>query len=204
MISGSCGAGKTQFVKKLLYNWNDLFEIKCHQIIFFYVKWQDVYTELKVRFGSNIIFVQGLPEGFVEKYFSNTLYHKVIVFDDQMNNVTKSQECENLFLTSRHYNMSILYLTHNIFNKLQRTIFLNCQFLVIFKNNNDAKQISYLAQRLYGHITGGAKKFLKYYNKSTSIAFGYLICDLRPHTEAHLRLLTDIFNSYPTVFPPII
>ena len=62
----------------------------------------------------------------------------------------------NLFTKgSHHRNLSVLHLVQNVFdkNKHTRTISLNTHYLVIFKNPQDASQITHLAKQMYpGHV----------------------------------------------------
>jgi len=53
--------------------------------------------------------------------------------------------------TSHHMEVSVLYLTQNIFygEKQNRTIGLNAHYLVLFKNPRDATQVSHLARQMY-------------------------------------------------------
>jgi len=52
---------------------------------------------------------------------------------------------------SHHRNISILYLTQNLFdeNKCTRTISLNAHYLVLFKNRRDAGQFAIFARQRY-------------------------------------------------------
>ena len=60
---------------------------------------------------------------------------------------------------SHHRNTSVLYLVQNLLpkNKESRTISLNSQYMVVFKNPRDASQMSHLARQMYP----GRAKFVK-------------------------------------------
>ena len=86
----------------------------------------------------------------------------------------------------------MLYLVQNLFpkNKESRTINLNSQYMVVFKNPRDASQMSHLARQMYpGHV-----KFVpKTFKDATSITYGYLLVDLKQDTPEDMRLRTIIF-----------
>jgi len=54
---------------------------------------------------------------------------------------------------SHHRNISVLYLTQNVFdkNKYVRTISLNTHYLVLFKNVRDGTQFATLSRQMYPH-----------------------------------------------------
>ena len=61
-ISGPCGLGKTEFVKKMIEFKEDLFDILPQRIVWCYKEWQKSYNILQEREGSNIKFIQGIPD----------------------------------------------------------------------------------------------------------------------------------------------
>ena len=73
-----------------------------------------------------------------------------IVVDDHMSDV--NQLVAYIFTKISHYrNVSILYLTQNLFdkNKYARTISLNAHCLILFKNCRDAGQFAIFARQMY-------------------------------------------------------
>ena len=59
---------------------------------------------------------------------------KKLATDDLMNEASESLEITHLFTGSRHGNLSMIYLTQNLFHENQRTLSLNSDYMVIFKN----------------------------------------------------------------------
>ena len=45
--------------------------------------------------------------------------------------------------------VSVMFLTQNIFHKKAKTMTLNAHYLVLFKNPRDASQLTYLARQMY-------------------------------------------------------
>ena len=52
---------------------------------------------------------------------------------------------------SHHRNLSVVYLTQNLFykNKQTRTLSLNSHYIVLFKNARDATEVANLARQMY-------------------------------------------------------
>ena len=91
-------------------------------------------------------FEEGLPSASM--FASST--RNLIVIDDLM--AETDERVTTLFTKKRHHrNTSVLYLVQNLFpkNKESRTISLNSQYMVVFKNPRDASQMSHLARQMY-------------------------------------------------------
>src|SRR5207302_7531398 len=112
-----------------------------------------------------------------------------------------NDEIRNLFTRgSHHRNLSIFFLTQNLYHKgsYTREMNINANYLIIFKNPRDQRQISYLSSQMYPNDP----KFLQEaYRLATEKAHSYLMLDLRQSTPEALRVRTDILNEQsPTFF----
>ena len=95
---------------------------------------QSSYKELE-KASIPIIFLKGAPaEDFRPE--SNSL----IIFDDLMSeNIT---EIESWFVRkAHHYKCDVIHVTQNLFPKNMRTISLNANYLIVFRNLRDASQM---------------------------------------------------------------
>ena len=93
---------------------------------------------------------------------------------------------------SHHKNLSIIYLTQNLFHqgRGQRDISLNAHYIVVFKNPRDGAQIQHFSRQLHPENT----KFIQEaYNDATSVPHGYLLLDLRQETPENCRVRSCIF-----------
>ncbi len=128
----------------------------------------------------NITFVEGIhvpEEG-----------NQLIVLDDLMVDATKNKDVSNLFTVgSHHNNTSVICLLQNLFyqGKENRTMNLNSQYLILFKNPRDQLQVSYLARQMYPH---NIIHFMDKYQKVTSKPYGCLVVDLKQETHEADRL----------------
>ena len=74
-------------------------------------------------------------------------------------------------------------------NKESRTISLNSQYIVVFKNPRDVSQMTTLAKQMY---PGRVKFVQEAFADATSTPYGYILVDLNQDTPEDLRLRTSI------------
>lgn len=183
IIAGPSMAGKSQWVANLLKYRNIMISPVPEKIYMCYTEWQPLYDTL-----SNVEFHQGM----IDIDTLDKTKPKLIICDDMME--TCDQRIAEVFTKHAHHrNLSIIFITQNLFQKSQhlRNMNLNASYLVLFKNPRDANQISFLSRQMY---PSGQSKFLNdAFKDATSIAYGYLFVDLKQDTEDLLRIRTGIF-----------
>ena len=111
------------------------------RVTWYYGEWQSAYENLDIP---NLQLQEGLPTSF------DAGKRNVVVLDELM--AESDGRVTDIFTTkSHHSNTSVIYLVQNIFsrNKESRTISLNTQYMVVFKNPRDASQITNLAKQMY-------------------------------------------------------
>ena len=79
--------------------------------------------------------LQGIPSE-IDSLFDRNV-NNLIILDDMMDNATQDKRVSQLFTRGRHDNLSVIYLTQNLFHKNQTEISLNSDYMVIFKNPRD-------------------------------------------------------------------
>ena len=115
----------------------------------------------------------------------------LIVLDDLMDAVVKSEEVQSLFIRgSHHLNITVIYVNQNLFHqgKCARTISLNCHYLVLFKNPRDFSQIQLLSRQI-----GLGKTLVEAYRDCMLEKYNYLVVDLSPHSSSNRMLYGHIF-----------
>lgn len=140
----------------------------------------------------HVIFHEGLPD--VSNFDGKE--PTLLVIDDLMQETNDT--VANIFTKiSHHRNVSVLYLTQNLFpkNKHARTISINSHYLVIFKNPRDAGQFAVLARQMYPN---GSKFAVEAFKDATEKPYGYLLVDLKADTDERHRLRTNIFPGEQT------
>jgi hypothetical protein len=98
---------------------------------------------------------------------------------------------------SHHRSITTMYLVQNLFDKSKehRTISLNAQYMVIYKNPRDSAQIEFLGRQMYPNDKGFlAQAFADATNRSP---YSYLLLDLRPETPNYMRVKTNVVQQNP-------
>ena len=147
----------------------------------YYGEWQSAYENLDIP---NLHLEEGLPTSF------DASKRNIVVLDDLM--AETDERVTNLFtIKSHHCNTSVIYLVQNLFlkNKESRTISLNSQYIVVFKNPRDVSQMTILAKQMY---PGRVKFVQEAFAGATSTPYGYSLVDLKQDTPEDLRLRTSI------------
>lgn len=182
VIGGPTGSGKSVFVQRLLKHIKTVFTHPPERILYCYGVYQSIFSEFE-----GVEFNEGLPSLDEFDGAKNTL----VIIDDLMHEA--NDVVSKLFSrVSHHTNTSVIFITQNIFNpnKETRTITLNAQYMVMFKNVRDKSQITYLARQMY---PSRPKHMAEAYFDATSEPYSYLFVDLKSGTDDKLRLKSCIF-----------
>lgn len=154
-----------------------------------------MYRELASE--KKIYFREGLPHG---DDFPENSGPKLVIMDDLMMEADKN--VVGIFTrASHHRNLSVFFLTQNLFHKGQRDISLNSNYIVVFKNPRDRAQIAHFARQI---CPENARYVQEAFADATAKPFGYLLFDLKQTTPENCRLRTDIFpdDSHTVVYLP--
>ena len=186
IVAGPSRSGKTHWVIKLLIKKQRRIFPEPDQIVYCYAHWQKTYSILQ-RENPAVRWHEGLPS----TVFMNNLTDTVVVVDDLMSAGMKDPALMSMFTEgSHHKNLSVIFLVQNLFHqgRQSRSINLNTQYLVLFKNPRDRQQIQTLARQMYPN---NWRKFLEYFEYETSKPYGKVIIDLNPETLEKDRFVAD-------------
>ena len=190
MICGGRGAGKSFFTKNLIKYRNSIVNKKIQRIVWCYGKHQpQLLAELKSYF-PNIEYIHGLPSDLDEMF--DITKTNLLVLDDLMDQASSDQRISQLFTRGRHQNLSLVYLTQNLFLAKQRTISLNSDYIVVFKNARDQSQFHHLAKQF---LPDNSKFLFWAFKDSTKKPYSYIFLDTRPETIDKYRVRTNILPN---------
>jgi hypothetical protein len=178
LVAGPTGCGKTNFVLKFIRYVKEIVVPPPLHILWCYGTYQEAFDSVH-----DVEFHDGLPD-------VNSLQPKtLLILDDLMH---EADERVNMIFTkfSHHKDVSVLFLTQNLFHKNARTMTLNSHYLVIFKNPRDASQVTYLARQMY---PGQTKYMIDAFRDATLKPYTYLVVDLKADTDDKHRLRSGIF-----------
>lgn len=170
-------------------------DAKFDQIILYYAEWQPMYAELAGT--RSVDFRHGTPRS---GDFDENSGPKLVIMDDLMSQLDKTI-VEIFTRVSHHRNLSVFFLSQNLFHKGQREISLNSSYIVIFKNPRDRAQIAHFARQIWPE---NSRFVQNAYADISSKPHGYLVFDLKQSTPENCRLRTDIFpdDAYTVVYVP--
>ena len=132
--------------------------------------------------------MRGIPANLEQDWYFDPNINNLFVIDDQLLEASNNNQIMNLFTKgSHHRNLSVMYLLQNVFHKgnINRTVNLNCHYLVLFENPRDKMQIITMAKQMSSRNT---QPFLLTYEDAVKRPYGYLFVDLRPSTLDQCRL----------------
>ena len=198
VISGPSNSGKTYFVKELITHIDRFVSKPIENIVYIFDCWQPLYDELlKLR---QIKFVNGIPDALDDDELLPVSKNNLLIIDDVMKDASNNVQIEKVFTQYVHHrNLSAIYLVQNLFfqGKSSRTISLNTNYLIIFKNPRDNNQIAVLARQMY---PGNTRFFLESFKNATEKPYGYLLIDYKSTTPDIYRIRTLLLSEYPVVY----
>ena len=161
IVSGPTGSGKTVFTLKLIEHAQQVIIPPPERIMYCYGEYQKVFDNY-----SNVEFHDGLPDLITFDGKSRNL----LVLDDLMTG-TDDRVVDLFTKISHHRNISVVYLTQNIFykNKQSRTLSLNSHYLVLFKNARHTSQVANLTRHMY---PGKSAFMIEAFKNATSAPYG--------------------------------
>jgi hypothetical protein len=172
-------------MKYIILNIEEMMYPVPHRILWYYGEYQ---PSLEYALYDRVEFRDGCPT--LEDFGTGEEGPTLVIIDDLMSECDK--EVTKLFTKgSHHRNLSIFFLMQNMFyqSKDIRTMSLNSQYMILFKNPRDTQQIGVLARQMYGRDAGVLEDaFLL----ATSRPHGYLLIDSKQSTPDHLRLRSQI------------
>lgn len=142
--------------------------------------------------------VEGLPQ--ISHYKDGR--HRLLIIDDQSNELDDS--IVSLFTRDSHHKcVSVIVLTQNIFNSKPgfRTISLNAQYIVVFRNPRAKDQIACLGRQI---CPNNIKFFQEAFESACAEPYSYMLLDMTQMCPDTLRFRAKIFPNPlgTTVFIP--
>jgi len=187
IVSAPTKSGKTELVKNIVINCNQMIEPIPVKIFWSYTEWQKTYDSVLSRMPS-VNFFEGLPS--IDELKSDKSVPKLLILDDMMQELKGDSRLNELFTRgSHHWNLSIIHIVQNLFFDGIRTSRINAQYLILMKNPSDRLQIKNLGRQLFP----GSKHFEEAFTDATSKPYGYLLIDLTQTTPENMRLRSNIF-----------
>lgn len=202
LISGGTMCGKTTLTYEIMKPAKGMFKTPPQKIVLAYGEYQPMFSEMETSVtGLNLH--QGLPTRDDFDKWSSDGEPVLLVIDDLINQVTKNEDSLFLFCVAAHHkNITVMLLTQNLYmpGKYARTILLNCQYVILFRNIRDARQIMTFGSQVF---PGRVDFFKSAYDLATSKPYGYILIDMSSSSEASVeekyRLRSNILPGQDTI-----
>lgn len=191
IIAGPSQAGKTELVMRIISN-PQMFDTHFKRIVYIFGDWQAKFENLADK---GVIMLSEIPPS---SYFENFPGDQMVIFDDLMSELSKSEALTRIFTRGcHHWRMTVIYLVQNIFYG-GRTARINSNYLLLLKNPSDNLQVMNLAKQIYPE---NSKFLLEVFRDATRDPYTYLLIDLHQTTPEQCRLRTRIFpGESPLVY----
>ena len=191
IVCGSSRCGKTMWVRKLLYNAQDMFVNGApEKILYCYTTVQDELLEMEANI-SGFALHKGLPTREEINELTSPSAELMIVLDDMVHEVINSKLMSDMFFGGRHMNASIIFITQNCFEKgkFSKGINVNASYFVLFKNMRDRQQVTFLARQMFKN----AGAFMEAYDDIMKKPYSYVVLDAHSSSDEKTRVRTNVF-----------
>ena len=142
-----------------------------------------------------IEFVDGLDLTVLESFIGP----KLLIIDDLC--LSQNKDLTNHFIRgSHHLQTTTIYISHSIFlnDDNYRVMSNNCdQYMLIMRNKRNLAQLTRLARQILG---SAYIRILEAYDYNRNNQFGFVLLSFHPKVPEELLVLTNFFESCPSVF----
>ena len=187
IIFGQTGAGKTCFILDVIR----------YKLIHPFPK--NIYYMYKIRQPfmdqiNNINFIEGLDFNAID-----TNKPSMLVIDDLVLSTNKAV-AEMFILGSHHRQISIFFLTQNLFPNcnLFRLVSTNTHYFVIFQNQRNFQQIMTLARQIF--VGRDIKRITEAYKRASNTLRGFIVLSFSQLLPNELTVVTDWWEQCPSVY----
>lgn len=189
-VVGGTMCGKTHWVWNLLKS-PESFEVPPSKIVYCYLEDQPVVENMQATLPDFTTY-RGLPSREEVRDWCVDSPHTVVILDDMIHLATKSPDALHLFQTMvSHGNVTAFLLSQNLYppEVYAKSILLNCQHVVLFKNVRDNRQIITFGSQVF---TGRSKFWMDAYAKAVRRPYGYILVDLTNACPEDRRMCTNV------------
>ena len=192
-IAGPSACGKTSFVRNLLAKFDTVTTIDVPRLRVFWAHGQAQEAHhRKISDFVDVTYSDGIPS---EERVLEISPH-ILIMDDLMVEAASAGKSLVTFLSrfSHHNNISIIYITQNLYFNGKNTCEANRQshYTVVFRNSRDKSIAITLGKQLAPY---NKRHFYESFHDATKKPFSYLLIDAHPTTPEELLLKTNIYSE---------
>ena len=187
IVFGQTGAGKTHFMLEVIRH--KLVHPFPENIYYMYRVHQSFMEE-----HPEITFIEGLNFSLMD-----TSKPSMLVIDDLV--LSTNQDVAEMFiLGSHHKQVSIFFLTQNLFPNcnLFRTMSANAHYFVIFQNQRNFRQVMTVARQVF--VGKDVNRIVNAYKRAGETPRGFIILSFSALLPKELTVVTDWWEKWPSVY----
>ena len=173
IIAGPTSSGKSTLLFQILENLHQNTNPVIQKVVFIYGVYQEIYKKYpNFFFTDNLDYMDLKPS-----------VPTVIILDDVMSSVSNESKLEELFTRGVHHNkISVVLTLQNLFYKgtVMKTLRDNAMYIALTRHIQDVSKLSSFARQLESN---NSSYFKDSYDEVVKRKYGYLMCDLHPHSE---------------------
>ena len=188
-LSGPSGCGKTTFISELITNLDQIAVAPPRKVIYFYKEWQAKFAEMEQALGVNFIEDNDMIIDQIKDFNVPAL----VIFDDMLNSTNLKAVAQLFTVFGRHLDLCLAFLTQRLFNNNEffRQISQNSDYIGVFKNPRNSKEIRTLASQ----ITPKTLELLNIYQKATRDPYSYVLINLTQEGLPQLKYISNVFSK---------
>lgn len=198
LLAGMSKSGKTTFVMTLIARLEELMsEPRCKQNVVFFAKepMPKLHELLKQQRIHAIHHFLPSPDQIREMTEAYKDRGGSLIIVDDFGAELQAETQELFSVVSHHSNCSIIVLVQNLFSPAKgfRTLSLNANYIVVFKNPRDQSQITHLARQV---APTRPSWVVQAFADATKQPYSAMVFDFYQTTPDHIRCRSDIFNPH--------
>ena len=188
IIFGQTGAGKTQFILRVIKD--KLIEPFPKRIYYMYSTHQDFMNQ-----HPNIKFIEGLDFSQLD-----TSEPSMLVIDDLVLECKNKEVGSAFIMGSHHKKISLFYITQNLFPNCPnfRLMSANSHYYVLFYNQRNFRQVCTLARQIF--VGKDVNRILAAYKRASETERGFILLSFSTLLPKELTVITDYFDKWPSVY----
>merc|ERR1712055_369448 len=174
IVSGPTSSGKSTLLFQILNNLHQNTTPAIEKVVYIYGIYQEVFKNYP-----NIFFTDDLNFMDIERPDVPT----VIILDDLMSVLNNSKKLEELFTRGVHHRkVSVVLTLQNLFyhGSVMKTLRDNAMYIALTKHIQDVSKLDTFARQLERK---NSNYFKDSYQDAISRKYGYLLCDMHPHSN---------------------
>ena len=191
VVAGPSQVGKTSFVLKLIKHKGQMYSPTTPDgILYCYSSEQSALDEAE-RTIPNFVLHRGLP---TLETIAAAGIHPLVILDDLMAQALSSSDVTALFTKEVHHrHFTLIFIMQNVYEqgKKARSIALNTQYLVLFRNPRDVTQLMTLGKQMFPRQPQRIVEAME--DITAEDPRGYLIIDNTCTAKEDYRLRTKVF-----------